>query len=97
MSEETTNVETTEATEAITEAITVDGVDLSTLTADQLAALAQEEWDEFYTVVLAALKARGEDQISKLKTKIKAAADTVLPVIKYTAGAAVVLKVFGII
>jgi hypothetical protein len=79
----------------------IDGVDLSKLSVDQLIALSEEEWKEFYAVVEAALKAKAEDSLSKLKAKaaaiIAAWKTYALPVIKYGAGAYVVLKLAGVI
>ncbi|VBB05555.1 Hypothetical protein LUCI_0765 [Lucifera butyrica] len=80
---------------------TVDGVDLSKLTADQLISLSEEEWNEFYSVVKAAIAAKKAEAQAKVKAKIKEAVTVVntyiLPVVKYVAGAAILLKVFGVI
>jgi hypothetical protein len=80
---------------------TVNGIDLSTLTADQLLALSKTEWEELKAVFAAALEAKAAEENAALKAKIaKYVAyykNYVLPVIKYVAGIAVVLKVFGVI
>ncbi|VBB08161.1 Hypothetical protein LUCI_3426 [Lucifera butyrica] len=80
---------------------TVDGVDLSKLTADQLISLSEEEWNEFYSVVKAAIAAKKAEAQAKVKAKIQEAVTVVntyiLPVVKYVAGAAIMLKVFGVI
>lgn len=79
----------------------IDGVDLSKLTSDQLLALTKEEWQEVEAVFKAAVAAKQAEAKAAFKEKLSkviVAANTyVLPAIKYAAGAAVVLKVFGAI
>lgn len=97
MSDENTNVTTQEETAEDT----TKTVDLSKLTADQLIALSEEEWNEFHVTVKAAIAAKEAEAKAALKekfTKAVASAKTyILPVIKYAAGAAVLLRVFGVI
>lgn len=75
----------------------VDGVDLKTLTTDQLLAMTEEQWEEFITVVEAAIKAKAAEKNAEIMAKVKAITAKALPVIKYAAGVAVVLRVFGVI
>ena len=97
----TTTEETTTTEAEETTGTTVDGVDLSKLTADQLAALTKEEWEEVKTVFQAAVKARAEDEWSKIKEKLSAVVTGwktyALPVVKYGAGLYVVAKIAGVI
>lgn len=75
--------------------------DLAGLSADQLIALSEQEWAEFDKTVKAAIAAKEAEAKAALKEKIAKAVDTVktyvLPVVKYAAGAAVLLRVFGVI
>ncbi len=94
MADETTNQEVTEVTET-------KSVDLSALTADQLLALSEDEWQAFYATVKAAVAAKAAEEKAKLKSEIAAIVANfktyVLPAVNYIAGAAVLLKVFGVI
>lgn len=82
---------------AVQELQTASTSDLSTMTADQLLVLSETEWGNFKTTVEAAMKAKGEEKKAALKAKFTAITDKALPVIKYAAGAAVLLKVFNVI
>ena len=102
MSEEIiATVETAEetTTDAAAEAVvqTSTTLDLTVLTADQLLALSEEQWEAFYTVVKAAIATKSAEEKAALKAKFTAIADKALPVIKYAIGAAVLLKVFNVI
>lgn len=72
-----------------------------TMTADQLLALSETEWNEFKVAFETALAAKAAEEKAALKAKITAVTDTfktyALPVIKYVAGAAILLKVFNVI
>lgn len=85
----------------LTTSTTVDGVDLSTLTAEQLLALSEEEWGEFEKTVEAAIAAKKAEAQAAFKEKITKATTLVktyaLPVLKYAAGAYVVAKIAGVI
>ena len=88
MAEETVNTEVTETTTTIP-------------TADELLALSEKEWAEFKTAFEVALKAKAAEEKAILKAKIETIVTNfktyALPVIKYGAGAALLLKVFNII
>jgi hypothetical protein len=74
---------------------------VQTLTADQLLALSKAEWEDFSTTVKAAIAAKEAEEKAILKAKVAEYMANyktyVLPVVKYGAGIAVVLKVFNII
>lgn len=80
-----------------TQTTIVDGVDLKTLTTDQLLAMTEEQWKEFITVVDAAIKAKAAEKYAEHKANLMVVLSKALPVIKYVVGAAVVLRFFGII
>jgi len=75
----------------------VDGVDLTKLTAEQLAGLTKEEWHEFEATFKAAAKARAEQELAKNKSKLITIRDYVMPVVRYALWTAIALRVFGII
>lgn len=74
-------------------------VDLSGLTADQLIALSEKDWDNLVTVVKAAIAAKKAEEKAKLKEKLAKVVSAwntyIVPVIKYGAGAIILLKLFG--
>lgn len=78
--------------------VVVNGV---TLTADQLLALSEEDWKTFKAVFKEALSKKAEEEKAEFKAKISKAVTAFktygVPVIKYAAGTALLLKVFNII
>lgn len=92
----------TTATAAATAAPTdtgniVDGVDLTKLTADDLAKLTDEEFAEFYKTVRAYVKAKSAAEWSELKSKVSTYGDTANRIALWVAVAAIGAKVFGLI
>ncbi|SFM41789.1 hypothetical protein [Pelosinus propionicus] len=101
VSTEETTKETTVTTESTTNETTEETITTVIPTADELLALSEKEWEEFKTAFEAALKAKAAEEKAILKAKIATITTNfktyALPVIKYGAGAALLLKVFNII
>ena len=70
-------------------------------TADQLIALSKEEFTEFKVAFETAVKAKAAEELAEVKEKFADYIATyktyILPIIKYGAGAYVVLKIAGLI
>lgn len=83
----------------------IDGVDLSTLTTDQLLALSKEEWKEFLAVVEPAIKAKVAEEKAEFKAKLASFCSAVVskwnslgaPAVRWAILGAILLRVFGVI